>query len=374
MWGVRLAESDQRRLEWVSSAVVSLLALVLGMVLIARGGLPLESAKRERSAQRGLAAPEWVEEDLQGVILCFWNAENFYDDANDPKNSELLEDWFAANPDMVRAKADALARTLLIQNGGRGPDIIALVAVESRRALEILRDSLNATLADKDHYDGLIFRESAARGDLGPAILTRLPIHDDLTRTFGSMRILEAHVDAPTPSGAPLVVLVSRWPERDGDGSEPSRREYADTLFNVAKELDAASLDIDLVLVGDFNDRPGDPPLDVSMHASPRVDDRLVQRHRDHEFTLLDVTHRLQNPSHATYLAAGRRIMTDHILAAPGLLDDKGWSIAPESARIVAINSNRILDRDPKRFGGPNFKGLRGPSDHFAVRVRFNVK
>src|SRR5262249_26881792 len=69
----------------------------------------------------------------------------------------------------------------------------------------------------------------------------------------------------------------------------------------------------------------------------------------------------------------------DHICISRGLLDDKGWSCDPASARIFApealrIRSKRNSHGEPKRFGDwktPDAE--RGYSDHFPVTVRLRV-
>src|SRR5512135_27540 len=74
----------------------------------------------------------------EGYLFCSWNVENLFDDRDDPRNHDEDEDWFGRNPDVVQEKVRLLAQALLVQNDGRGPDILAAVEVESLRAAELL--------------------------------------------------------------------------------------------------------------------------------------------------------------------------------------------------------------------------------------------
>jgi hypothetical protein len=79
-------------------------------------------------------------------VFCSWNAENFFDDSDSPTIHDEMEDWYGNNPDMFAKKVDHLATGLLTMNDGAGPDVIALVEVESLKCFEALRDALNEKL------------------------------------------------------------------------------------------------------------------------------------------------------------------------------------------------------------------------------------
>jgi hypothetical protein len=89
------------------------------------------------------------EPPTEGYLFCSWNDENLLDDTDDPKNSDPLDSWFASDPEALRRKNELLADTLIALDGGRGPDILALIEVENRRAVEILVDALKCSAADR---------------------------------------------------------------------------------------------------------------------------------------------------------------------------------------------------------------------------------
>ncbi|MCA1684388.1 MAG: hypothetical protein LC745_00075, partial [Planctomycetia bacterium] len=199
-------------------AVAALLMILLGLWLLSpRGALDPPP----------LPAPAPAGAD--GYLFCTWNAENLFDDDDDLANHDPDEDWFAANPDAVRDKVEQLARALRLQNGGRGPDILVVVEVETRRAAELLRDALNDGLSATDRYTTLVHRDNRTGRRIEPAVLARLPGRDDLTRTFHADRTLEAHLVGP--GGAPLVVLASHWTSRLRGETESRRASYADHVY-----------------------------------------------------------------------------------------------------------------------------------------------
>ncbi len=310
----------------------------------------------------------------EGYLFCTWNAENLFDDRDDPGNHDADEDWFAAHPEVVREKVEHLARALRLHNGGRGPDILVVVEVESRRAVELLRDALNQGLAAADRYSTLIHRDNRTGRRIEPALLSRLPGRDDLTRTFQGDRTLEVHLVGP--GNAPLVILASHWTSRVRGGTDERRVWYADRLYRAVLDLTRSNPETDLLIAGDFNDQPGDASLVDHLHAIADVERVIDSARSSGPLLLLDLTSRLDpRRGEGTYFYSGHWQVYDHIVAAPGLLDPSGWRILPETLGVENGAPLRVgRDGRPWRFGGPGAANPRGYSDHFAVTVRLSVK
>ena len=318
-------------------------------------------------------APATATAGADGYLFCTWNAENLFDDVDDPANHDVDEDWFAANPDVVRQKVDQLARALRLQNGGRGPDLLVVIEVETRRAAELLRDALNAGLSPPDQYTTLIHRDNRTGRRIEPAVLSRLIGRDDLTRTFHADRTLEAHLSGP--GGEPLIVLASHWTSRVRGETESRRASYADKLYRAVVDLTSADPAADVLIAGDFNDEPGDPSVVDHLHAVGEADRVLDAPRNGSPLLLLDLTARLDpRRGEGTYFYGGRWQVLDHVVAAPGLLGPPGWRILPETLRVENPPELRTgRDGRPWRFGGPTATNPRGYSDHFAVTVRLVV-
>jgi endonuclease/exonuclease/phosphatase family metal-dependent hydrolase len=289
---------------------------------------------------------------------------------------------------LVRLTLDHLADALLRLGDGRGPDILALVEVENRRAVEMLRDTLNARLPTELRYDGLVHRDNLTGRRIEPAVLTRLRVLDDAPgpplagrvpkgarnrragdpHDFGIRRILEARLAA---EGVPLTVIVSHWTSRVTDETDAKRSDYADALYAAVLDLLRRDADADVILSGDFNDEPTDVAL--VDHLRVTGDPALV-RPGDPAPRLLDLMAGRDPVAFGTYEYGKRWQILDHIVCSPGLLDGAGWQVIPGTLRVAngpPLRSN--TDRRPFRFGGPKQQGARGYSDHFAVTVRLRV-
>ncbi len=304
-----------------------------------------------------------------GYLYCQWNVENFFDDRDDPRNHDDDEDWFGRNPALVASKVARLADALLAQNGGLGPDILAMVEVESLRAVELLRDALNARLPTEWRYRGIAKGDYLIERRLAPAVLTRLAVRGDRTRQSRSRRILEAHLEV---EGVPLVVLASHWTSRIRAGTEEKRVAYAEELYDDFLDLARDDPAVDLLISGDFNDEPDDPSVVVGLNATGDPARARVPGLRPR---LLDLLIGKDPDAWGTYFYDGRWQILDHIVASPGLLDPAGWLILPETLRVEGPPELRFgRNRRPWRFGGPSSPNPRGYSDHFAVTVRLRVR
>src|SRR4051794_7021727 len=163
-------------------------------------------------------------------LFCFWNVENFFDDHLDGRGKEPdrgFDAWFARDPEAFRQKLENLTRTLAALNDGRGPDILALAEVETERAADLLRQSLNDRLRDPAlHYQAPLMKNPPGGRHIAPAVLTRLPVQRDRTQLVGRrgrLRILEVHVGV---NGHDLVVLASHWTSRVSDEEGAGRDHY----------------------------------------------------------------------------------------------------------------------------------------------------
>jgi len=351
-------------------AVPILAALVIAL---AAGGLAwLVASQWSRSrVTPGSVAPRPEE----GYLFVEWNVENFFDDHDDPTNHDDVEDWFASEPEMFGRKVDALAAALLLHNDGRGPDIVALVEVESTRCVEALRDRLNAILPAGFQYTGTVHREDKTGRRFGPAILTRLAVREDRTRgarDFDNRRILEVHLEA---EGVPLVVLASHWTSRirGEEASAGKRIAYAEILYARYLALRRRHPGIDVILAGDFNDEPSDPSVREFLHATSSAS-LVYPGDPDAPTKMLDLVTIPRLRGQGTYYMSGRREFLDHILAPPELLDNVGWAVRPETIAVADFPALRKTPSGPPwKFGSAKQVGARGFSDHFALSVRLRL-
>ena len=312
-----------------------------------------------------------------GYLFCHWNLENFFDDKlNDYTHSPDREydTWFAENPPVLRKKLDNVSSVLTRLNGGRGPDILAVVEVESRRAAELLQQALNDRLPEDRRYTHVLMEEVNAGRHMAPAILTRLPVDGDRTRLLDKRRrILEGHIMV---EGNELVVLASHWTSRVSsktDEEGEGRDKYAKEIYGRFRAIYKRDPAVDVLICGDFNDDPDDESVREYLHA---VGNPARVREGGPEPLLLDLFANVDRETSGTLWHRGKWNVFDQIVVSPGMLDNRGWSCDPDSARTV---NDLTADRrgHPMDFGDERDRvplEERGYSDHFPVTVRLRVR
>jgi endonuclease/exonuclease/phosphatase family metal-dependent hydrolase len=327
------------------------------------------------AACTGPADPTAASPNGQGrsYLFCFWNVENLFDDVENHrlnKADQEFDRWFANHPEMLRQKLAHLSAALIAMNHGIGPDILAIVEVESVRAADMLRQALNDRLPDKAlHYQHLLMKEVAGGRHIAPAILTRLPVRGDKTQLHGrQLRILEGHINV---QGHDLVVIASHWTSQLTDKIGDGRAKYGNQIYGVFRAMYQSNPNVDFLVCGDCNDVPDSPAVVNHLHA--RGDSSSVRESR--EPLLLNLFAGKDPTRFGTHYFSRKWFIFDQIFVSPGLLDNKGWSCDLES--VQTINTLvRPTDKQhrPWRFGGEHEKLERGYSDHFPVTVRLRVE
>lgn len=325
-------------------------------------------------------------------LFCSWNVENFFDDQDDPKNDDRLEDWFAHNPDKFRLKADRLADGLLRMNDGRGPDIIALCEVETENSMNALKSALNDRL-DKagkgdQKFEHILFKIDNTGRRFAPAIITRLPVVADRTHKFAKHpngRTLEGHIRV---NGYDLAVLSAHWTSRveprgggrTDDGEHPNadrRMSYARDCYGRFRAIIEENPDAEVILCGDFNDEFRDASMQTGLRASANPDEVRNAAEPRPLALFANLPAGSDVPGTIYYDRNSTWSTFDHICVSRGLLDEKGWACEPDTAAIFAppeFRRPRSKVREPFKFGNANTKGERGYSDHFPVTVRLKVQ
>jgi endonuclease/exonuclease/phosphatase family metal-dependent hydrolase len=310
------------------------------------------------------------------VLFAAWNVENFYDDQDDPKVHDEMEDWFGTDSAAFRTKVDHLAEGLLKMNGGAGADVACLCEVESERCMTALKEALNAKLdaaglGDR-RYTAVLFKGDNMGRHFAPGILTRLGVTADRTRKLGKKhngRIIEGHLHL---NGHELIVIAAHWTSRvtDKEDAGSRRADYAEDCYGRVRAILHENPDADVVVCGDFNDEFKDPSIQNELHATDQID--LVRNSLD-EPRLLDVMANWDGDPPGTIHGKGRWSVFDHICVTRGMLDDRGWSCDPKTAQVFAPREFRAKHGYPLPFGKRSHEGPRGYSDHFPVTVRLSV-
>jgi len=315
-------------------------------------------------------------------FFCFWNVENLFDDKDDKRRDvdEEFDDPFAANGKMRQEKLDHLADILLKMNDGNGPDIIACVEVESVRAADLLRATLNKRLEEakadpKLKYTQVAMKNLDAGRHIAPCVITRLNVAHAFTKLHGrDLRILESRLMV---NGHELCIVASHWTSQlkqdNGGNGDLGRNKYADAIFEVFAAANKKSIHTDFLVCGDFNDTPDAKPIFGNLGAVPDAK-RVVPTEKEPLF--LNLMGGKDPNRFGTIWYNNKPLIYDHICVSPGMLDGDGWSVRPETVSVVTEGLIRGTRREPWRFGNPNSApiGGRGYSDHFPVTVKLKVQ
>lgn len=342
------------------TAVILLIVLVI-VVLVREAG----KTDRPTTANGPAAGPG-------EYLFCTWNVENLFDDVDDKRNStdEPYDNWMAGHPEDLQLKLKHLSEALLKMNGGKGPDILCAVEVESKRAAQLLADALNQALPEgAAKYQTVVMEEISAGRHIGPALIARLPLSaKGKPRVFSPQRVLRVSLEA---NGAELVVFATHWTSRMSDAKGDKRAKYADLVYGRANEVYHSDSKADIIVCGDFNDTPEDAAVRNNLRAGSdlnTVRDAM-------ELRFLDLMAGKDPKKFSTHYYKSDALIYDHICISPGLLDDRGWSCDVNSIQTITEGLIRpgASRRQPWRFGNEKDKMARGYSDHFPVVVKLKA-
>ncbi|HJZ57097.1 MAG TPA: endonuclease/exonuclease/phosphatase family protein [Gemmataceae bacterium] len=311
------------------------------------------------------------------VVFMLWNVENLFDDIDDKRNSidEPYDNWFATDAEARRLKYDHLAEIIVKQNGGKGPDVLVCVEVESVRAATLLKDTLNAKLPEgTPTYEYIGMRDLDAGRHIAPAMISRVPLDDARTALHGrDLRILEVHVVIDKRD---LCVIASHWTsqlqQRDGSHGEKGRMKYATTVYELFEKAARENPEVDLLVCGDFNDTPDSDAVVNGLHMTA---DRSAVIPTGTHPQLLGLLSGKPPEQFGTHYY-NQPLIYDQIGVSAGMLDRVGWGCEPDSVRVFTdgLIRDRARTRRPWRFGNKNDDALgRGYADHFPVVVNLRV-
>ena len=273
-------------------------------------------------------------------FFCFWNVENLFDDRNDGRTKRgdtAYDTYYAQEPEALSWKLRHVTDVLVKMNDGKGPDILCIAEVEvNSRAPELLLNAYNARMSDSSrHLLTILFDNPGGGRDIGCAILTRLPVDKTRTRLLGNrLRILEGQI---VVNDHPLVVVASHWSSRISDRDGGSRSTYGDIIYGRFRAMVNRNPAVDFLVCGDFNDPPEEESVVSHLHA---VADIQQVRASGTVPLLYNFMTPLADKGEGTHFYR-RWWLFDHICVSPGLLDDQGWSIVPDSAAIVKEKADK---------------------------------
>lgn len=211
--------------------------------------------------------------DDRGFTIMFYNVENLFDPAND---SLTADDDFTPSGDLhwtykrYYTKLNRLYKVITALGGWQPPDVIGLCEVENKK---VLLDLIHNTPLSKYPYEIVHYNSPDRRGIDVALLYNRNTIRPLESRKItlkknGLLTRDILHVKAILQADT-CHFLVNHWPSRSSGQieTEGDRIEAALLLKSFADSLFAINRNSNIIIVGDFNDEPGDESLKGQLKA-----------------------------------------------------------------------------------------------------------
>lgn len=317
----------------------------------------------------------------QGFNVVFYNTENLYDtiDQKEVQDSQFLPDSrIAWDSERYQKKLSDIAKVLTAIDPRDYPSLIGLCEVENRKVLA----DLTGQEEMKDGNYGIVHYNSPDRRGIDVALLYR---QNDFTVLSSRSVPVVLTNDTLPPSRDILYVkgvinkhpkdtlhvFVNHWPSRRNgmEATEQSRMDAARCLRQVTDSLLSLKQASNILVMGDFNDEPGDKSLKEGLNAKfPGEGGR--------DKALYNLMEKPYTEGKGTLYFEKWQIF-DQILVSKNLLDkEKGLMLPEPEGKIFEAEWLLYTPDDgeprPNRTIGARYYG--GYSDHLPVYVEFKVK
>ena len=309
------------------------------------------------------------------LLLLWWNVENLFDTRNDPATDDdeftpggKLQ-WTEKKLALKQMRIRYLLSAIEAHPDYRSyPDILAFAEVENRTLFEETLSKLqgiNYRLIYHESSDprgidiALAYNPQALKAGRSKAY--NMSLDGKPTR-----KIIVAGFSASTH---PFHLIVNHWPSRSFDTkwSEQKRVAAARVTRHIVDSLLVADPKADIILMGDFNDEPGDRSLKEILRSSP-----------DTEMVRMPGSKLLYNcwsgyKGIGSYSFHNHWQKIDQILLSSGMLDQKGLYVQKNAFRCLSFA--RLLDSNGKKpystYEKRKYKG--GYSDHLPLLLKATI-
>jgi hypothetical protein len=310
--------------------------------------------------------------------IIFYNVENLFDVHDDPETSddeftpEGSRRWTAGR---FNRKLINISKAVLNSSGWNPPQIIALCETENRYVLERLLSfsplgNFNYNIIHKDSPDNrgidVVFLYDP--GIFDPLEFSYIPLVDKEGEIIHTREIM--YVSGVFDRTDTVHFFINHWPSRYSGllKSRGLRILAAETLREKLERLWSEYTDPQIIIMGDFNDQPGDISITGHLKALPDLEYYSAGN-------IYNLSADWTDGDIGTTKYRSQWYVFDQIMVSGNLLDKQsGLYTERESARIVDLPF--LLEPD-ERYGG--VKPLRtyygytytgGFSDHLPVIIQ----
>ncbi|MEI7660869.1 MAG: endonuclease/exonuclease/phosphatase family protein [Bacteroidota bacterium] len=309
--------------------------------------------------------------------IAFYNTENLFDTIDDPNKNDndfLPGSKVAWTSQRYNLKVQHIAKVLVAIDSINLPAVIGMAEIEN---IGVLNDLVNTPPLLKGKYKTILEEGPDPRG-IDVALIYRSDILHYIShrafpaaQTFNTRSIL--FVRLADSKKDTFNIFVNHWKSREGNGNETEskRMENAGSLKHLTDSLFARNPKANIVIMGDFNDEPGDKSLSEKLGAL-KPDQKIMPA------SLYNLMYlRFLNGEGTLYYKDWD--MFDQVIVSGHLLPDvkhgKGAVILPPYSSIFKqewmLYKNKAGDLVPNRTASSkDYFG--GYSDHLPVYVTVN--
>jgi predicted extracellular nuclease len=307
--------------------------------------------------------------------MVFYNVENLFDITNDPLKND---DEFTPAGDRrwnyrrLQNKLGNLSKAIAAAGEWSTPSIIGLCEVENSHVLSML--TRNSALRNAGYE--FVHRNSPDSRGIDVAILYRPGEFMLLSKSFtgitfpfdtaGRTRDI-LYVTGIAGGDDTLHIFVNHWPSRWGGqaATEPYRIYAARVLKSLADSVFLVNPMAKIVIMGDFNDEPGDKSLKEYLGAGIESDMPVPGK-------LYNMSLAGKNNPKGSYKYQGTWFMFDQFIVSGSLLTDK-VRLQTSPGMAMVFMADFLMVPDKAWYGYKPFRtyeGFRhsgGFSDHLPV-------
>ncbi len=306
-----------------------------------------------------ISAEERTKNGYEGLLVMFWNLENFFDWVDEGKSESDGEFSSFGERHWSRkrfyAKCDAVAKTVMWigDRYGRMPDVIGVAEVENKG---VLTRMMNATVLRKYDYKVVHF-ESGDRRGIDVALMYR----------ESSMELLSSSVKTPSYQGEKMNtrdILHVRMRLADGQevdfvvnhhpskfGGEEESRGRREAAMTALKDMCDSLGNGNIIAMGDFNDTPDAEAFSVI------------------EGTLANKGMELHERGEGTIRYEGKSGLIDMFMVGDAIAGRTEMEVC-KVPFLMTWEKKHEGEKPLRTYSGPRYVG--GVSDHCPIVLKLN--
>jgi predicted extracellular nuclease len=312
------------------------------------------------------------------LTIAFWNVENFFDTLNtNGKNDEEFspaskKHW---NSERYQTKVLHLAQVIGDMNNNRGPDILGLAETETN---EVVTDLVNSSIKNLNYK--VVRIQSPDERHISTALIYKSDKFELLNAVGDTVQLgnnrhtrLILHVSLLMKNNETLHVFVNHWPSRLGgqEASEINRIAAAKTLRKSVDALLKTDLAANIVIMGDFNDEPGNLSIKRDLNAEEFICDSP-----DFSYSLHNLSWEKKRNGEGTLKFQGQWNLLDQIIVSSVDVQSLHQPFHYLCGSFTIFKPAYMIETSEKYVGDPlptygGSKYLAGYSDHFPVLAKF---